>query len=122
MYLGPATSSSNPSTENTVPKTATNDARALANRLTQALEAANPAITRTQLAAKLGVSGGAVSHWLNANRPCPVATVLRIAKITKAEPGWLLSGVRNLTAVTLKPTPSKASGVELGWGFREAPA
>jgi transcriptional regulator with XRE-family HTH domain len=94
----------------------------LAERLAAALEARRPAMTRGQLAAKLGVSAGAVSHWLNGNRPCPEAVVLKIAKFTKSEPGWLLNGAKAQSddgRLTQNRRPAVQS---LVWGFREAPA
>jgi hypothetical protein len=77
------------------------------------------------LAKKLRVTPGAVSHYLNGNRPCPDEVVGKIARITKVEPGWLLRGIsangkgRSLTA---DPAPRRARARALAWGFREAPA
>jgi transcriptional regulator with XRE-family HTH domain len=94
----------------------------LAERLTAALEARRPAMTRSQLASKLGVSAGAVSHWLNGNRPCPDAVVLKIAKLTKAEPGWLLNGAKAQADSGRAAASGRTSAASLIWGFREAPA
>jgi hypothetical protein len=94
----------------------------LAERLTAALEARHPAMTRGQLAAKLGVSAGAVSHWLNGNRPCPDGVVLRIAKVTKSEPGWLLNGAKAHSDDGRSTQYGRPTVQSLVWGFREAPA
>lgn len=105
-----------------MPRTSTKDVRSLAERLSAALEARRPPMTRSQLATKLGVSAGAVSHWLNGNRACPEATVLKIAKLTKAEPGWLLHGTQEASAPEQRATKGRAPTRNLVWGFREAPA
>jgi transcriptional regulator with XRE-family HTH domain len=109
-------------TQPSLPKSTTKHIAALADRLAAALEARRPPMSRGQLAAKLGVSAGAVSHWLNGNRPCPEAVVLKIAKLTKAEPGWLIHGAK-APADIARPTPNGRAAVRnLVWGFRQAPA
>ena len=100
-----------------MPKTIAKDPDALAERLAAALEARRPRMSRSQLAAKLGVSAGAVSHWLNGNRPCPNDVVLKIAKLTKAEPGWLLHGAKGPADATRATTNGRPSVKTLVWGF-----
>lgn len=103
----------------------------LAGRLSIALAKARPRLKRRQLAAKLGVSAAAISHWLNGMRECPRERVHEIAKITKADPGWLLLG-DDAASTMATPTPrvreertprpaTKGSARRLTWGFREAP-
>lgn len=101
------------------------DIRGMAERLTQALNACRPPLTRMELAKKLKVTPGAVSHYLNGNRPCPDDIVERIARITKAEPGWLLHGVatNGERQRPSEPTLVRAARPKvLKWGFRPAPA
>jgi len=47
----------------------------LPERLRSALEQARPALKKSKLAKKLGVSPAAISHWLNGTRECPTAAV-----------------------------------------------
>lgn len=92
----------------------TRDVQAVASRLTQALDACRPRLTRTQLAKKLRVTPGAVSHYLNGNRPCPDEVIEKIARITKVDPAWLRGTfVGGSTGATRRS--------RLVWGFREAP-
>src|SRR4051794_17662973 len=101
-----------------------NENAAIAQRLTKALDACQPPLSRIELAKRLRVTPGAVSHYLNGNRPCPNDVVEKIAKITKIEPGWLLHGPSstrsdsNSSAATSRRGRSK----KLSWVFREAPA
>lgn len=97
------------------------DVKAVAKRLTQAVDACEPKITRTRLAKRLSLTPGAISHYLNGNRPVPEKVVRQIAQITKVEPGWLLHGTPKSdghSAVSRRRSPSHG----LGWGFRPAPA
>ena len=103
-------------------KSSSKNVLAQAERLTAALQGRRPAMSRIQLAAKLGVSAGAVSHWLNGKRPCPEATVLKIAKLTKAEPGWVLHGIQESTDSQTSTTGKSERTQNLVWGFRDAPA
>jgi vacuolar-type H+-ATPase subunit E/Vma4/transcriptional regulator with XRE-family HTH domain len=96
--------------------------KAVAERLTQAIKACSPPMSRTQLAAKLKVSAAAISHWLNGNRPCPPATVLKIAKLVKAEPGWLLHGYQNGHPGDSGVRDPTTRSPKLSWTFRKAPA
>lgn len=101
------------------------DLKASAKRLTQAVEACEPRLSRIQLAAKLAVTPGAVSHYLNGDRACPAHIVSKIARITNVEPGWLLHGSDSKSEAR---TPTAASPIrrtrpsQLKWGFRESPA
>src|SRR5688572_26697842 len=107
-------------------RTAASDVKSIAERLTQAVEACRPPLTRTQLAKKLRVTPGAVSHYLNGNRPCPDEVVVKIARITKVEPGWLMRGTstngKSGGSLAATPAPRRARTRALAWGFREAPA
>jgi transcriptional regulator with XRE-family HTH domain len=108
----------------TTPPLKTTDVESIAERLTLAVESCEPRITRSKLAERLGVSPGAVSHYLNANRPCPDHILKKIATITKVEPGWIRTGDAG------KQQPSQPSAVRekiarplaLAWGYRPAPA
>jgi RNA polymerase primary sigma factor len=109
-----------------MPRTAkkARDVEAVAERLTQALDACKPKLTRSQLATRLRVTPGAVSHYLNGNRPCPPEVIEKIARITKVEPGWLLKGVagNGTHAQASSSAPRRSRAKSLAWGFREAPA
>lgn len=97
------------------------DVKAIAERLTQAVDACEPKLTRTRLAKKLSLSPGAISHYLNGNRPVPERVVKKIAQITKVEPGWLLHGTPTSDA-HLATAPLRSASSGLSWGFRVAPA
>lgn len=104
-----------------MPKKPAKQVREAASRLVQALESCTPVMTRSELAAKLGVTPGAVSHWLNGRRPCPPTMVARIARLTKAEPGWLQTGTR-ASADVGPPVAARSVGRRnIAWAFREAP-
>ncbi len=68
------------------------------------------------------MSAGAVSHWLNGNRPCPESVVLKIARLTRTEPGWLLNGAKVQDEHDLSAQKGRSTVKNLVWGFREAPA
>lgn len=89
----------------------------VAKRLTAALNETDPPLKKTHLAEKLGLSAGAVSHYLNGNRPCPEVVVRKIAKITGVEYGWLAHGVADAP----KAPQRKKSTPALKWSFRPAP-
>lgn len=100
------------------------DVKAAARRLTQALDACAPKLSRTELAVKLAVTPGAVSHYLNGNRPCPEHIINKIAHITKVEPGWLMHGTasRDSTISAKEQLPSNSrKATSLRWAFRESP-
>lgn len=99
--------------------------KSIASRLCQAVDGCDPRITRSQLAARLGVTAGAVSHYLNGNRACPRLIVGKIARITKTEPGWLLQGAQKAGKRSTVVNAAEARHSRkrlLTWGFREAPA
>jgi transcriptional regulator with XRE-family HTH domain len=62
--------------------------RLVAARLQQALE--KTGVSRAALAAALGVTPGAVSHWVTGRRPCPPRVLGRIAEFLKIDRGWLM--------------------------------
>ncbi len=95
---------------------------ALAQRLTTALDTAKPKISRSELAKRLKVSAGAVSHWLNGQRTPPDDVVEKIAKLTKTDVGWLLTGESRPQLVS-KASATAFTTTELDaleWLFRPA--
>src|SRR5258708_7776602 len=103
-----------------------NDGSAVAERLRVAVELARPKLKKKKLAARVGVSPAAVSHWLSGKRECPTETLQEIAAITKVDPTWLLfgSGVdprRSRLAASKAPRLS-TDKQRLRWRFRHAPA
>lgn len=107
------------------------DTALIAARLREALE--KRGITRVDLAGELGVTPGAVSHWLTGRRGCPPDVVARIAGFLKIDRGWLLGkAAAGDTAGWPAKTPSPKSQagketkmtetiVPVEWGFRDAP-
>jgi len=61
-------------------------------------------MTQEDLAAKLGITRGAVTHYLAGRRVPPLKQFQRMAAVLKADPAWLQFGA-NAEA----PTPQKAS-------------
>jgi hypothetical protein len=95
------------------------DVQSLAERLTHAVSETSPKLSRSELADKLGITPGAVSHYLNGKRPCPEDVIKRIARITSVDRNWLMHGDEGPGATAAK---SKNRGTPLSWGFRKAPA
>jgi len=102
-----------------------NEASTPAERLRVAIEVARPKLKKKKLAAKIGVSPAAVSHWLSGKRKCPTDTVREIATITRVDPTWLLLGNgvdprRSKLTATRSSVRSRAKQ-RLAWRFRQAP-
>lgn len=105
------------------------DAESLADRLQWALERGDGQLTQSELADRLDVSASAVSLWLNGKRTCPDDTVRRIARITRVEPGWLLTGEGSpegddgpARSAADPRADSEDEGDELEWGFKPGSA
>ena len=98
----------------------------LPERLRSALDQTRPALKKSKLAKKLGVSPAAISHWLNGTRECPTATVREIAALTKVDEAWLLlgTGVQPRVAPTKTATRTKVNKDVRGLKrrYRRAPA
>lgn len=94
----------------------------LADRLRWALEQGRSDLTQSELADRLDVSESAVSLWMNGKRECPKEQVRRIARITRVEPGWLLTGEGEPSGDGEEPgTSTEEETLErppLRWGFR----
>src|SRR5437773_6982576 len=100
-------------------------ARRSAERLRRAVHAS--AIPRTVLAKKLGVTGGALSHWINGRRECPLEMLTRVAAILSVDRGWLLGEPEGAAEKPSRPAEKEKSPMtgtaspEVGWYCRKAP-
>jgi RNA polymerase primary sigma factor len=94
-------------------------------RIASALQ--SKGMSRFQLAKALGVTPGAVSHWLIGRRRCPPDVLARAAEILRIDKGSLLEpSLAHAKASALKGGDSmaqelKGAVAEVTWQFRPAP-
>lgn len=107
-----------------------NTERLIAARLREAVDKSG--LSRADLATALGVTPGALSHWITGRRACPPEILARIAEILKIDKGWLLGKTaahaaerppdRAPSGRSLRSREAKmAEMVGVEWGFRDAP-
>ncbi len=63
-------------------------------------------ITQETLANKLGITRGAITHYLSGRRSPPLAHFQKLASALKTDPAWLQYGI-STTARTTLPLPTK---------------
>ncbi len=85
-----------------------NGQKILGSRLKRALE--KSPLSATELADKLKVTRGNVSHWTTGRRDCPQEYLPRLAALLKVDSGWLCGLEERV-----------GSDMDAGWHFREAP-
>ena len=82
-------------------------------------------MSRLQLARALGVTPGAVSHWLTGRRPCPPDMLAKIAAILKLDKGSLLGSGERYSETSAfgggEAMGKDSKVVEATWQFRPAP-
>lgn len=107
-----------------------NDTHQVAARLKEAVDKSG--MSRTNLAFELGVTPGAVSHWLTGRRACPPEIIARIADLLKIDKGSIVAGPKSSEsgrAAELLAYPQGSSKeIKMSestsaaeWGFRDAP-